>query len=467
MKKSFLQKLAVVFSSAAVLGFATGCSSSSSGGADESALGENGGASVTMFVPDYAALYSDGKAARVVAPQTAGVKFGYNTGAGFVYLDVVSLSSAQKESVGTDAENAGVSGFNYTLEFSGIPCGTYGEDTLEVLLLDSDGNAVSRGTNYRSVEVVSESKASASFYTVPVSFDAESGSLSEGEMKFLKISLAAGQSADVTVSVDSGAYPDVVVFSADGSFERFIDISEENISFSISSASCSACYYAGVWANAESIASYQIAVSKSGQEHEFSSDADGSGSVSAVIDSLGGGPYCLNCGAHYDSEEEALSCSMQNGCPSYTDVLYISAGSYDISVAGGYTEQDALSEVQTVSGISVSSRIDKEYATLVLKGGVQQGTIKFTVKDRIRLVVTEVLGSNQNSLYGVAIASSDGTALYGGETVSLSSLPSSKNTDADISCKTLMLTAGTYQLGACQSSKNTKVSKLVFEEITE
>lgn len=466
MKKSFLQKFAVVFSSAALLGFASGCSASSSGGADDTGRDENGGASVTMFIPGYSSLNSAAAQARVVAPQTAGLKFGYNTGSGFVYLEEASLSDAAKESVGAEASEAGISGFNYTMEFSGIPCGIYGEDMLEILLLDKDGNVVSRGTNCKNVEVVPESKARASFYTVPVSYDAESGSLSEGEMKFLKVSLAASQSSEVKVSAGGGSvFPDVVVFCADGSFSRFVDISEENLSFSIDASESAACYYVGVWASDGEVSSYTLSVSKSTQQG--SGSAGGESSIQAVIDSAGGGPYCHVCGRHYETETQAASCAKEKDCPGYTELLCVSAGSYDIGVSGGYTEQDAGAAEQTVGGITVSSKIDKDYATLVLKGGAQQGTIKFTVAGSMSLVVTEVLGSNQNSLYGVAIASEDGSASYGGEKVSLASLPSTKNTDADISGKTLVLTAGTYTLGACQSSKNTKVSSLVFRETSE
>ena len=65
-----------------------------------------GTATVKMFVPDYYAMSNT--TARVVAPQTTSVKFGYKDGEDFTYLDTVELSTATATEI-DGAENAGLS----------------------------------------------------------------------------------------------------------------------------------------------------------------------------------------------------------------------------------------------------------------------------------------------------------------------------------------------------------------------
>ena len=133
----------------------------------------------------------------------------------------------------------------------------------------------------------------------------------------------------------------------------------------------------------------------------------------------------------------------------------VSAGTYEMTVAGGYTKQDANAATQTVNNISVSAKVETSDVVLKISSAAQQGTISFTVGSTMTLVVTE------NSSNGVAIASSDGTATVDGTTVSLASLPTAKNASASISGKTMTLTPGTYELGGCTSS-GSKVTKLTF-----
>lgn len=472
MKKSLFIKAIPILSAAAILVFASSCSDGSSSEPEKKEI-ESGKASVTMFVPDYDAL-SSASSARVVAPQTKSVKFGYSDGTEFTYLDAVGLSSAEKSPVSEEASAAGVSGFNYTLTFSGIPVGFYNEKTLEVQLLDSNGNAISKGTNDKSVEVVSGGEAEASFYTIPVSSDAESGSLEKGEMKFLKISLSSSQSAKISVSVSEGVFPDIVVFAADGTFVKYVDVSIENSSFEIEAAETSAKYYLGVWAGEEEVPSYKIDVEKSSDSEESSEKSESeTSSLKAVIDA-GGGYSCPNCGKHYDTQEEATLCATEKKCSeseddksqSEVELGFIEAGSYDLSVSAGFTEQGANKSTQVVNNIAISAKIEENYACLYLKNKIQAGTIKFKLSKPMTLLVTETTSGKQTKLYGVSIVSSDGTATYEGETVSLLEIPTQKK-GTDIANKTLTLTAGTYELCAHSASSLTKISNLTFAEIEE
>lgn len=466
MKKSLFIKAIPILSAAAILVFASSCSDGSSSEQEKKEI-ESGKASVTMFVPDYDALSST-SSVRVVAPQTKSVKFGYSDGTEFTYLDVVDLSSAEKSPVSEEASAAGVSGFNYTLTFSGIPVGFYNEKTLEVQLLDSNGNAISKGTNDKSVEVVSGGEAEASFYTIPVSSDAESGSLEKGEMKFLKISLSLSQSAKISLSVSESVFPDIVVFAADGTFVKYVDVSIENSSFEIEAAETSVKYYLGVWAGEEEVPSYKIDVEKSSDSEESESETS---SVKAVIDA-GSGYSCPKCGKHYDTQEEATSCATEKNCSeseddksqSEVELGFIEAGSYDLSVSAGFTKQGANESTQVVNNIAISAKIEENYAVLNLKSKVQAGTIKFKLSKPMTLLVTETTSGRQTKLYGVSIVSSDGTATYEGETVSLPEIPTQKK-GTDVANKTLSLTAGTYELCAHSASSLTKVSNLIFAEI--
>lgn len=517
MKKSILCKTLFTFFSAAFLCASIGCSSDDSS-SDLSGLvsqadlakGKSGQACVTMFVPDYLALLDSSNSARVVAPQTSSIKFGYNSGSGFSYLDPVNLSDAEKSAVSEEASDAGVSGYNYTFKFSGIPCGTYDVEMMEVQLLDSKGNAVSKGTNFKRVEVVSSSEAEAEFFTIPVSSDAKSGSLSKGEMKFLKVTLDSGVEGNFSISVGAGdSYPAAVVFAADGSFKKIVSLSAENPSFAIESSENSAGYYIGIWANEKKISSYEISSLNFNDENDEAEDEEskkdnddeksGSSTVVAVIDGKTDSFDCSSCGAHYESKQEAESCSKTKSCPGSKSVNSekenddgqsesetetqpdidvdiesieleaIEPGNYDLSSSGGFKKQAALSGVQVVNNIAVSSRLDDDCAVLKIDGKKQQGVIKFKVDKATVLVVTEILGNKQKEPYGVAIATADGNACvaYEDSICSLKSLPTKKSDGIDISNKTLILLPGTYELGACQAGKNVKVSNLKFTDCNE
>ena len=133
----------------------------------------------------------------------------------------------------------------------------------------------------------------------------------------------------------------------------------------------------------------------------------------------------------------------------------VKAGTYNMTVAGGYTKQDANAATQVLNNIAVSAKVETSDVVLKISSSAQQGTIKFVLDSTMTLVVTE------SSINGVAIASSDGTATVDGTTVSLTALPTSKNASATISGKTMTLTAGTYELGGCTSS-GSKVTTLTF-----
>ena len=133
----------------------------------------------------------------------------------------------------------------------------------------------------------------------------------------------------------------------------------------------------------------------------------------------------------------------------------VAAGTYNMTVAGGYSQQDANAATQVVNNIAVSAKVETSDVVLKISSSAQQGTIKFVVGSTMTLVVTE------SSSIGVVIASSDGTATVDGTIVSSSELPTTKNTGTSISGKTVTLTAGTYELGG-YSSSGSKVTTLTF-----
>ena len=137
------------------------------------------------------------------------------------------------------------------------------------------------------------------------------------------------------------------------------------------------------------------------------------------------------------------------------ELTAVAAGTYNMTVAGGYTKQDANAATQVVNNIAVSAKVETSDVVLKISSSAQQGTIKFVVGSTMTLVVTE------SSSTGVVIASSDGTATLDGATVSSSELPTTKNTGTSISGKTVTLTAGTYELGG-NSSSGSKVTTLTF-----
>ena len=222
-----------------------------------------GTATVKMFVPDYYAMSNT--TARVVAPQTTSVKFGYKDGEDFTYLDTVELSTATATEI-DGAENAGLSGKTYELSFSGVPTGLYSKGELKVQLLDAQGTVISEGTNSAYVSVKTTSAASASFYTIPTASDAAESSLAANEMKFLKVDLEALTPYSVTLEIGEtdDSYPDFVIFNSDGTFNKYVSIdSTEDATYSFDPVSSAKSYYVGVYADDDkAVASYKLTFSE-------------------------------------------------------------------------------------------------------------------------------------------------------------------------------------------------------------
>ena len=507
MKKSNLKKVLLGFSSFAFIAIFASCSNFLSEKTASSKDGQNsfpsesknlnfGSAQVSMFIPNYNLLgnsssdsssslsQSSNLASRAVAPQTQIIRFAYNSTGEFEYLEDVDLSKAEKTAVCEESSELNLAGYNYTFTFSEIPCGIYAQGMLEIQLLDSSENVISKGSNSKTVEVLEDSVASASFYTIPVNYDSQTASLSNGEMKFFKVQVKGGKEICATVEVgENDVLPEIVIFAANGTFQKHLTLSAENPSFCFEILENTATYYLGFWANGKDISTYSVLIEE--VEHK-------TGSVQALIDS-GESYFCLNCGTSYEtqkesencaleidcpkyalclncqteysSNEEAAICSKSEGCPKFVNLEGLVAGDYEMNVSGGFVAQKANADVQVVNNIAVSARIDQDYVVLKLSGGVQQGTVKFTLEKEMNLCVTEILGNNQSALYGIAISSANGTATLNGEKVSLDSLPSTKNGSVDISNKILTLSAGTYELGAASSGNNVKLSKLTFTEI--
>lgn len=480
IKKSFLKKVLVSSICLTTLFVAVSCSNESYSDTNWETETKNGSAKVSMFVPDYANLSSE-RNARVVAPQTESVKFGYKTDDTFVYLESVSLGDAEKTSVSEEASKIGISGYIYKLTFDGIPCGIYKEGTMEVILQDSEGNAISKGSNEKSVEVSEDKSANASFFTIPVNSDSESGSLKSGEMKFLKVSVDSGSKCEISVSSeDSDSLPDLIVFSSEGQFKKYANISAKNTSIFLESSENDAKYFIGVWANGKEISSYKLNIeSKTSTEEKTESGSTEKSEETKETENSGGdktGSVEVNIDDDTKtSSDKNESKSTQDKTERTKDVSTeekplttksVVQGTYEMSCAGGFEKQKANSDFQIVNNIAVSALINEEYVSLKMDSKGQYGIVQFTLDKPMSLYINDIQTEGKQK-HGIIIVSSDGKATIGDEKVSLNSfdeLPKTKRDAFIVSEKTVMLTSGTYKLGSGYSNIISKLAKLTFSE---
>ncbi|WP_294429375.1 hypothetical protein [uncultured Treponema sp.] len=216
---------------------------------------EEGIATVRMFVPDYYALAEQGTN-RAIAPQTTTARLSYNVNGSWVGINSINLSDATKTAV----ENApdGFSGSVYTCTFSGVPVGTYNAGNLQIELMDASGNAITSGTNTTSATIVKGGSASTTFYTIPVSTDANTGNLKAGEMRFSRAALVSGVDYPIAIT-SSGDYPDLVLFSSDGKLSKYYAIDSETAASITLAVDTTDVYYLGLWADdGKDIARYTL-----------------------------------------------------------------------------------------------------------------------------------------------------------------------------------------------------------------
>ena len=216
---------------------------------------EEGTATVRMFVPDYYALAEQGTN-RAIAPQTTTARLSYNVNGSWVGINSINLSDATKTAV----ENApdGFSGSVYTCTFSGVPVGTYNAGNLQIELMDASGNAITSGTNTTSATIAKGGSASTTFYTIPVSTDANTGNLKAGEMRFSRAALVAGVDYPITIT-SSSDYPDLVLFSSDGKLSKYYAIDSETAASISLAVDTTDVYYLGLWADdGKDIARYTL-----------------------------------------------------------------------------------------------------------------------------------------------------------------------------------------------------------------
>lgn len=465
MKKENLKKMTEFLALAVCVWVLFGCSHGSSGG--EMAENENfeyGNTKVTVFVPDYVKIAKQN--ARVVATQTNSVKLAYKTEGKFVWLEELDFSCAEKIETEENSQESYVPGSNYVFTFEGIPCGIYDEGEIEIHLLDKNGKTVSKGKNSRKVEILTEETATASFYAVPVEVEEGDFALSKSEMKFVKIKTEAGYDYEISVILgeNDSLFPNLAIFYADGSLKDFVCL--ENGTLKLASTETNATYFVGIWTVDFEISSCSV-VSKKIESEADESEKNDCGNLIAKIDFGESTFFCLNCGTHDESLEEAGKCCFEEGCPNFGKTKFVVVGHYKMGVNGGFQKQAANEGFQTVNNISISSKIDEDFAVLELKNKEQQGFVEFALEKKMYLTVTETLGSSQKKLYGISIASKDGKALFEEETVSAEELPKTKTGSIDIAGKKMTLTAGTYRLGAHQAEGNAKLSELLFEEFEE
>ncbi len=159
-------------------------------------------------------------------------------------------------------------------------------------------------------------------------------------------------------------------------------------------------------------------------------------------------PKCSNCGTYYDTETEAENCSKEEGCPKFVSV---SAGTYNLSTKKDYgtvifSKQDA-GATQTVSGITVTCKIDSNGANLKTSGG----EVTFTITSSMTLAFKD------SAKKGVIISTSNG---YIGTEGTLTS----GKIGEDGNETSVTLGAGSYTIAGATSS-SAKISTLTFASV--
>ena len=155
-------------------------------------------------------------------------------------------------------------------------------------------------------------------------------------------------------------------------------------------------------------------------------------------------PKCTNCGTHYATAEDVEKCAVKSGCKGF---VAVNAGTYNLSSKGGvFAKQDA-GATQTVSGITVTCKIDSAGANLKTNGG----EVSFTIASAMTLKFKD---SNSK---GVVISTSDGYVGAEGTT-------SSEKLGADGIEVSITLGAGSYRIAGATSS-SAKIATLTFAVI--
>lgn len=274
-----MKRLIKYFSIALIIALLASCQGLSSNLFDDSEneLIQTGGATVSMFIPDYNLMANEN--ARVVAPQTKSVKFGYKANGTFVYLPVVDLSKAEKKEYSTGNTNSIVSGYIYTLSFENIPTATYNKGDLVVQLLDASGTVLSEGTNTAEVIVTNKSTKAATFYTIPTISNAAQGALISGEMKFLKLDLLANipYKLKLEIGASDTSYPDLVFFDANGKYFKYVSIdSAAQAEYDLGTVSQNTTYYIGIFADDnKAVSAYKLITLTDSKTVSFSEDFEG------------------------------------------------------------------------------------------------------------------------------------------------------------------------------------------------
>lgn len=155
-------------------------------------------------------------------------------------------------------------------------------------------------------------------------------------------------------------------------------------------------------------------------------------------------PKCTNCGTHYATAEDVEKCSVKNGCKGF---VAVTVGTYNLTTKGDlFAKQDA-GATQTVSGITVTCKIDSAGANLKTNGG----EVSFTIASAMTLKFKD---SNSK---GVVISTSDGYVGAEGTT-------SSEKLGADGVEVSITLGAGSYRIAGATSS-SAKIATLTFAVI--
>jgi transglutaminase-like putative cysteine protease len=220
---------------------------------------ETGGINIKIFIPDYQKLAEQNNN-RVIAPQTAKIRFSVAKGADnyvqhgeLIQLNLSSLTPVQ-------GAPSSLPGGTWNGTFLSLESKTYTAGSLKIELLDQNNRVITQGVNQADVAVSKNQTAQAMFFTTPEIKSSILGSLSNGEMRFWRVTMMGGYSYNLTVNAE-GSYPDVVVFNDNGTFKEYYSVSSgANSVINFNPAAENNCYL-GVWASRGAVSSYSVAMS--------------------------------------------------------------------------------------------------------------------------------------------------------------------------------------------------------------
>jgi len=165
----------------------------------------------------------------------------------------------------------GFPGVVWTGTFTDIKALTYAPGSLKIDLLDNNKTVISSGYNSSSVTATDNQTAVTIINPVPVNTSADSGSLTQGEMKFWKIDLHGDHEYKLTLTA-VGSWPDIILFNNDGTYNKYYSISGVSDAAIELSPAQTVSYYIGIYADAGNVSQYNITLGFNLLSSEFIDD---------------------------------------------------------------------------------------------------------------------------------------------------------------------------------------------------